>query len=82
MRAGCRRLLFLRIDAGSKGVHQIDDARRRRPPSWLDLFASLFLLEQVNEGVFVSILEVRRIKVTRLGTNDVSRKVEHLLGEF
>ena len=82
MRAGCRRLLFLRIDAGPKGVHQIDDARRRRPPSWLDLFASLFLLEQVNQGVFVSILELRRIKVTGLGADDMSCKIEHLLREL
>ena len=42
-------------------VHQIDDAWRR--VGWLDLFARLFFLEQVNESVLVPILELRRIEV-------------------
>ena len=55
---------FLSIDAGPKGIYQINDPRRRRTPNRRDLFAGLFLLKEVNEGV---ILEMGRIEVARLG---------------
>jgi hypothetical protein len=42
----------------------------------------LFLLEQVNEGVRVAILEVRRIEVARLVTDDVTCKIHHILREL
>src|SRR5215472_3248102 len=67
---GCGCLLFPRIDARSQGINQIDDPRRRSPPSRRDLFARLFLLKEVNEGVLVVILEVRRIEVARLVADD------------
>src|SRR5262249_1887067 len=82
LRTGRRCLLFLRIDARSQRVHQIDNARRRYPPRWRDLFASLSLLEQINEGVLISILEMRRIEVARLVANDVTCKIKHVLGEL
>src|SRR5262249_35608010 len=40
-----RRLLFLGIDAGSQGIHEIDHLRRRTLFCRLDFFASLFLFE-------------------------------------
>src|SRR5215469_7100367 len=80
--AGCRRLLFLRIDAGPKGIDQIDHVGRWGTPNRRDLFARLFLLKEVNEGVLVVVLEVRRIEVARLVADDVTCKVEHVLGEL
>src|SRR5262249_44472908 len=70
--AGCRRLLFLGMDTGPKGIDQIDHPRRWGTPNRRDLFARLFLLKEVNESVFVVILEVRRIEVTRLVADDVA----------
>src|SRR5262249_62260719 len=45
LRAGCRCLLFLRVDAGPEGIHDIYHAWRGRSPNGHDLFPSLFLLE-------------------------------------
>src|SRR5215471_14795786 len=64
-------LLFFRIDAGAERIHQIDHTRWRTFPSGFDLFAGLFLLQEIDEGVFVAILELRRIEVTRLRLHDV-----------
>ena len=80
--AGCRRLLFLGVHAGLKGIHQIDHVWRRPLLGGLDLFAGFFLLEQVSESVFVSILELLRIEVTRLGIDDVTGKIEHFFGQL
>ena len=43
--ARCWSLLFLSIHTGAKGLHQVDDPRRSKFPSWFDLLASLFLLQ-------------------------------------
>src|SRR6516165_8172305 len=59
LRTWCRCLLFLHIDAGSKRIHEIDHVGRWCPAYWRDLFARLFLLKEVNEGVLVVIIEVR-----------------------
>src|SRR6516165_8671015 len=81
-RTGCWSLLLLRIDTGTKRFHQIDHARRRSFPSGFDLFAGLLLLQQIDQSVFVAILELRRIEVTRFRLHDVGGQVEHLLREL
>src|SRR5262245_7279903 len=81
-RTGCWSLLLLRIDTGTKSFHQIDHARRRSFPSGFDLLASLFLLQEIDERVFIAILELRRIEVTRFRLHDVGSQVEHLLREL
>src|SRR5262245_7278426 len=78
-RTGCWSLLLLRIDTGTKSFHQIDHARRRSLASGFDLLASLFLLQEIDEGVFIAILELRRIEVTRFRLHDVGSQIEHLL---
>ncbi len=62
--------------------HQIDHPRRWRPPNRRDLFAGLLLLEQIKKGVLVSILEARWIEVASLGADDVTCKIEHVLGKL
>src|SRR5262249_41626810 len=81
-RTGRRCLLLLRIDAGPEGIDQIDHSRRWGPPDWCDLFAGFFLFEQVNKGILVSILEVGRIKMTRLVADDVTCKIHHVLRQL
>jgi hypothetical protein len=76
LRAWCRCFLLLGIDAGSKGIHQIDHPRRWGTPDWRDLFTGFFLFEQVNKGILVVIFEVRRIEVPRLVADDMTCKVE------
>src|SRR5262249_26610408 len=81
-RTRCWCLLLLRIDTGTKCFHQIDHARRGSFPRGFDLLASLFLLQKSDEGVFVAVLELRRVEVTRLRLHDVRGQIEHLLLEF
>src|SRR6516225_2671224 len=81
-RTGCWSLLLLRIDTGTKRFHQIHHARRSSFPSGFDLLASLFLLQEIDERVFIAILELRRIEVTRFRLHDVGSQVEHLLREL
>ena len=37
---------------------------------------------EIDESVFIAILELRRIEVTRLCLHDVGRKIEHLLRDL
>src|SRR5215469_16176894 len=55
--------LFLGIDTGPKGVHEIDHLWLRTFFDRLDLFPSFFLFEQINQRVLISILELGRIEV-------------------
>src|SRR5262249_30261676 len=81
-RTRCGGLLFLSIHTGTKSFHQIDHARRRSLPSGFDLLASLFLLQEIDQSVFVAILELRWVKVTRLRLYDVGSQIEHFLREL
>src|SRR5215472_4550809 len=45
-------------------------------PAGSILFASLFLLQKVNESVFVAIFELRRIEVTSFRLHNVGSQVE------
>src|SRR5512132_2159078 len=75
----CGSLLFLSVHTGAKSLHQIHHPRRRNVANRLDRLASLFLLQQVDQSVFVTILELRRVQVARLGLHDVGGQVEHVL---
>ena len=78
MRARRRCLLFLGIDAGTQGIHEIDHLRCRTFLRRFDLFASLLLFEQIDQRVLVAVLELRRIEVAGFGLDDVSGEIEHL----
>jgi len=80
--AGGRGLLLLGIDPGPQSVHEIDHLRRRTFLRGLDLFAGLFLFEQIDQCVLLSVLELRRIKVSSLGLDDVRCEIEHFFREF
>ena len=82
LNTGCRCLLFVSIYACPKGLHQIDHARCRSCLGGLNLFTSLFLLEEVNEGILVAVFELCGIEVTGFGVDDVSSKIKHLLGQL
>src|SRR5262249_20273728 len=56
-----------------------DHLRRRTFLRRLDLFPGLFLFEQINQRILVSVLELCRIKVARLGLDDVRCEIEHLI---
>src|SRR5262245_63502460 len=70
-RTGCWSLLLLRIDTGTKSFHQIDHARRRSLPSGVDVLASLVLLQEVGEDVFIVIHEVGWVVVNKFSLRDV-----------
>jgi hypothetical protein len=40
------------------------------------------LVDQIDEGRFVLILELFRLEATSLLVDDVSREIEHVLGDF
>jgi hypothetical protein len=54
----------------------LSHARRRSSLGGLNLFTSLFLLEQVNERILAAVFELSWIKMTRLGVDDVSGEIE------
>src|ERR1700751_1853776 len=74
--------LFLSIDTGPKGVHEIDHLWCRTLFDRLDLFPSLLLFEQINQRVLLSILELCRIEMANLVLNDVRREIEHVFREL
>ena len=78
MGAGSWSLLFLRIDAGPKGVHEIDYLRRWTLFGWFDLFSGFFLLEQIDQRVLIAVVELSRIEVAGFCLDDMSGKIEHL----
>src|SRR5262249_26846199 len=47
-----------------------------------DPLARLFLLQEIDQSVFVAILELRWVKVTRLRLYDVGSQIEHFLRQF
>jgi hypothetical protein len=59
-----------RFNASSQGFHKIDDLGGRTLLWYLDLFAVLFLLEQLFHGNFVLVLEFLGIELTCLRLND------------
>src|SRR5262249_6426003 len=79
---GAGAFFFYASMLARRAVHQIDDARRRCPPHWRDLFAGLFLLKQVDESVLISVLEVRWIEVARFVAHDVTCKIHHVLRQL
>ena len=66
LRARGRRLLFVCIDTGTQGVHEIDHLRRRTLFGWFDLFSGFFLLEQIDQRVLIAVVELSRIEVAGL----------------
>src|SRR5262245_45717844 len=54
-RTRCWCLLLLRINAGAKRFHEVDHARRSSFPSGFYLLAGLFLLQEIDERVFVAV---------------------------
>src|SRR5215471_19107512 len=81
-RTGCWSLLFLSIHTGAEGFHQIDHSRRSCLTRCFNLLARLFLLQEIDQSVFVAILELRWVKVTRLRLYHVGRQIEHFLRQF
>src|SRR5262245_54130731 len=81
-RTRCGGLLFLSIHTGAEGFHQVDHARRRCLTRCFNLLARLFLLQEIDQSVFVAILELRWVKVTRLRLYDVGSQIEHFLRQF
>ena len=64
MRARGRRLLFVCIDTGTQGVHEIDYLRRWTLFGWFDLFSGFFLLEQIDQRVLIAVVELSRIEAS------------------
>src|SRR5215472_5830256 len=81
-RTRCGALLFLSIHTGAEGFHQVDHSRRRCLTRCFNLLARLFLLQEIDQSVFVAILELRWVKVTRLRLYDVGSQIEHFLRQF
>src|SRR6516165_4870776 len=81
-RTRCGGLLFLSIHTGAEGFHQIDHSRRSCLTRCFNLLARLFLLQEIDQSVFVAILELRWVKVTRLRLYDVGSQIEHFLRQF
>src|SRR5215470_9096573 len=81
-RTRCGGLLFLSIHTGAEGFHQVDHSRRRCLTRCFNLLARLFLLQEIDQSVFVAILELRWVKVTRLRLYDVGSQIEHFLRQF
>src|SRR3979411_1685924 len=70
----------LRRGALPERVHQVDHRCPRALLRLLDLFATLFLLDQLFERVLVVILEFLRLEMSGLGLDDTDRQIEHVLG--
>src|SRR5262249_15277186 len=81
-RTRCWGLLFLSIHTGAEGFHQVDYSWRRCLTRCFNLLARLFLLQEIDQSVFVAILELRWVKVTRLRLYDVGSQIEHFLRQF
>ena len=78
MRARGRRLLFVCIDAGTQGVHEIDYLRRWTLFGWFDLFSGFFLVEQIDQRVLIAVVELGRIEVAGFCLDYMSGEIEHL----
>ena len=76
----CRRAT--RLDAAAKRIHEIDNVRGFGPLRLINRFAFLLLFQQLFERIFVLVLKLTRIKVSRLGIHDVRGQLEHVLGNL
>src|SRR6195256_4820993 len=68
--------------ASLQRLHQIDYLSRRPLLRLFDLFATLFLLDQLFERVLVVILEFLRLEMAGLGFHDMDCQIEHVLWDF
>src|SRR5258705_2829216 len=61
-------------------LHQVDYPGRRAFLRVFDLFAALFLLDQLPERVLVVILEFLWLEMPGLGLDDMDCQIDHILG--
>ena len=69
-------------DALAQRVHQIDDVLAPRTLLRDDGFAGALLVDEIDQGGFVLVLELVRLEVARLLVDDVPGEIEHVLGDF
>ena len=69
-------------DALAQRVHQIDDVLAAGPLFRGDGFAGALLVDEIDQGGFVLVLELVRLEVARLLIDDVPGEIEHVLRDF
>src|SRR5262249_8407807 len=76
------RAAALRFDAAAERVHEIDHLGGGALLRALDLLPGLLLLQQVDQGVLVTVGEFFRIEMARLGADDVRGELQHVLRDL
>src|SRR4051812_23375288 len=62
--------------------HKIHNVRRLGLFWTFDLFALLFLVQQLLQGIFISIFKLFWVELAALGVHDMGRKLEHVLRDL